>query len=145
MSESTLHLVHKKSWQMYYRSLNGDGMFNYRMMFPFEYSETKRRVIVSKKVCLKYTRITRNHAQPLQLAVAYGTSTLGQTRIRVGGVKLSTIINFHCLWLFELYPPNNFFPWEFLLRTHEINYRTTYSMQILLSFYQDTTTLTNPF
>ena len=32
-------------------------MFNYRMVFPFEYSETKGKVIVRKKVnCLLYMR-----------------------------------------------------------------------------------------
>ena len=35
---------------LYFRSLNGDGMFNYRMVFPFEYSETKQKVILMKKV-----------------------------------------------------------------------------------------------
>ena len=35
------------------RSLNGDGMFNWRMVFPFEYSETEEKVIVMKKVIIE--------------------------------------------------------------------------------------------
>ena len=41
-----------------FRSLNGDGMFNYRMVFPFEYSEIKRSVIVMKKVGICHLKVS---------------------------------------------------------------------------------------
>jgi hypothetical protein len=50
-----LSLSCQPSW-IFIRSLNGDGMFNYRKVFPFEYSKTKHRVIVMKKVRIKYAR-----------------------------------------------------------------------------------------
>ncbi|XP_028415074.1 myoferlin-like [Dendronephthya gigantea] len=39
----------KQSTDTHYRSLNGEGMFNWRMIFPFEYMDAEKVLLVKKK------------------------------------------------------------------------------------------------
>lgn len=35
---------------LFHRSLNGEGNFNWRMLFPFDYLEAEKVMVVKKKV-----------------------------------------------------------------------------------------------
>ena len=38
------------NFRVYYRSLNGEGNFNWRLVFPFEYMPAENCLVVKKKV-----------------------------------------------------------------------------------------------
>ncbi|XP_028401914.1 myoferlin-like isoform X2 [Dendronephthya gigantea] len=71
----------------HFRSLNGDGMFNYRMVFPFEYSETKRKVIVMKKAHFLSRRKYAEEVQPLLIIEIWDNDLLSFDDF-IGDVKL---------------------------------------------------------
>ena len=36
---------------VHYRSMDGDGMFNWRFVFPFDYIKAEKKMVVKVKVC----------------------------------------------------------------------------------------------
>ena len=46
----------KEKTDVHYRSMDGQGMFNWRMVFPFQYMPEERVMVVEKKVTFKYSQ-----------------------------------------------------------------------------------------
>ena len=42
----------KQSTDVHYRSMDGDGNFNWRMVFPFQYLPIEKKMVIRKKVGL---------------------------------------------------------------------------------------------
>jgi len=44
----------KQETDIHYRSLTGEGNFNWRFIFPFDYLTAEEKIVVTKKVSHKY-------------------------------------------------------------------------------------------
>lgn len=44
----------KQQTDVHYRSLTGEGNFNWRFVFPFQYQKAEEKIVIKKKVKLKF-------------------------------------------------------------------------------------------
>lgn len=61
----------KQKTDVHYRSLDGDGNFNWRFVFGFDYLPAEQLCLVSKKVRIVCLKIKENHSNVYHFNTAY--------------------------------------------------------------------------
>lgn len=75
---------------VHYRSLNGDGMFNWRMVFPFAYIEAYGKVVVEKKAHFWSRRKHQDKLEP-QLSIQVWDNDIFSRNDFIGSVSLNLL------------------------------------------------------
>ena len=51
----------KQQTDVHYRSLTGEGNFNWRFLFPFQYQKAEEKIVIKKKVIISILFIVYNY------------------------------------------------------------------------------------